>query len=257
MWMTIEMTCKISIDLSENNLWEVPPIPNAIPFNTEKLDIRSNALSSVSSDDFEGLYQLHWLNLAFNILTVFPNLSSIAETLNFINMRSNQLSIIPAQHLDILIKLEELWIKHNHLTSIPDVLGPSHSLNVLSFDWNNFESFPSLKNLGKSVSSLFIRSNSFLKLNAADLMLEKLKQLYAKGNQLETIPVICGTQIEYIELKNNPLVCDKRIAWMLTEGISIEGTCDSPEHLNGRPAGSLSYNDLGISAGECFCVYYT
>ena len=250
-WITREMACLLLANFTSQHLVKVPSIPGHIPLNTEELVLTENRITAVSSDEFEGLYQLFELDLSFNFLTVFPNLSSIAETLHIFKISSNELSIIPAQHLDVLTKVERLFINSNNLASIPDVVGPSNSLRYFTFGWNNFQSFPSLQNLGKSLSSLYIRGNSIIEIHAADLMLGKLKKLYADSNQLKSMPVICGTQIEHIGLPNNPLVCDKCIAWMLTEGISIDGTCTSPEHLKGRPVDSLSHSDLGITAGEC------
>ena len=245
------MASQLTKDFTSQDLVQVPSIPGEIPLNIEKLVLSDNRLTAVSSDDFEGLYQLYWLDLSLNFLTVFPNLSSVAGTLCIIDIRGNQLSIIPAQHLDILTKVEELLIRNNNLASIPNVVGPSNSLNFLSLGWNNFKNFPHLANLGKSLSKVNIRGNSITKINAADLMLGKLEKLHADNNQLRSIPVICGTQINIIGLPNNPLVCEKQIAWMLTEEISVEGTCTSPGHLNGRSIDSLSYSDLGITSGEC------
>ena len=238
-------------NLSDQHLSEVPSIPEKIPVNTESLDLSHNNLSAVSSDNFEGLYKLSELVLDYNFLSIFPNLSSIAETLTWFQLSYNQLSIIPAQHLDILTKLEILLIVNNILTTIPDVAGPSNSLLVIVADQNNFKSFPALQELGKSLMWLDLRNNTVTETDAADLMLGKLEHLDIDGNHLKTIPVICGTQISEVNLTDNPLICDKGIAWLLTDGLTVSGTCDTPGHLKGLSVGSLSYSQLGITTGMC------
>ena len=229
-WMIGKMACVEKRNFYRNNLTEVPSIPAQIPNNTEELSLHDNRLSAVSSDDFEGLDKLYYLGLDYNFLTFFPNLSSIAKTLRTLQINNNQLSMIPAQHLDILIKLEHLHIYNNFLTTIPNVAGPSNSLICISAGYNKFKHFPKLQKLGKSLELLFLRGNKITEINAADL--------------------ICGTQISEIQLTNNPLVCDKHIAWMLTDRIYTSGTCDSPHNLKGTSVYSLSLSKLGITEGE-------
>ena len=242
-------------DLSHKHLPEVKSISDQIPLNTEQLILNHNNISAVSSDDFENLDVLEYVDLSHNFLTIFPNLSSIAKTLCILGLTDNRLRMIPAQHLDILSKLEALYLSNNNLKTIPDVAGPSNSLSYLNVQANNFESFPPLEKLGKSLFKLYINDNKIANIYAADLMLNQLEWLYIQSNQLRSLPVICGAQIKFMDFTNNPLVCDKYIAWQLTGVQYFDGTCDSPQHLKGERVDGLLQKQLGITEGECLWWY--
>ena len=229
----------------------VPSIPDQIPTDIEILDLSGNNLSFVSSADFEGLTKINTLALASNFLTEFPHLLSVSGTLTALILSSNEINFISADYLDILDNIEILLIDDNQLTSIPDVDGPSSTLRSLSLSKNHFPSFPSLSRLGKSVTSFRFEENDIREVDAKALqLLTKLEKLYVQRNQLKTIPIPATSKLNSLTIYQNPLACDPRLAWLLAEGLTVIGFCETPEHLKRNRTNTLSLEDLGIVEGN-------
>nr|ABO27114.1 variable lymphocyte receptor A [Petromyzon marinus] len=147
-WKTCETvtgcTCnegKKEVDCQSKDLTSVPP---GIPTDTEKLDLRYNAFTQLSSNAFQGLTKLTFLNLEDNQLQaltadIFHPLNEL-RTLSFAR---NQVSALPLGVFDRLINLDKLYLNMNQLKSLPPRVFDSLSkLTYLSVGQNELQSVP-------------------------------------------------------------------------------------------------------------------
>ena len=156
--------------------------PEDIPVDTEVLECMDSELSYIPLSALERLTKLRTAKLAHNLITGFPNMSPVQDTLTYLKLGSNNLCNVSFENFNRLTKLESLNLKENKLTKLP---------------------------------------------------------------------VICDF-VENLEitLDDNPIVCDADIAWILTQGIIVSGTCGSPVNLQGQDIASLNYADLQIDVGR-------
>ena len=159
----------------------------------------------------------------------------------------------------MLTLLEVFDVRNNQLTELPEITGPASSLTTFKASKNQLQSFPSFKEQAVSLSTLHLGDNSIIEINIRDLMFVAnglLTILALDINNLQTVPVLCHFNDTFqLSLESNPIVCDTRIAWMLTEDMDVLGTCDSPSHLSGRDIKSLSYTELGIVEGKHYSTW--
>ena len=250
-WLGILQASLLKKDFTDMDLIVVPPIEAEIPLDTTILVLNKNKISAILPHTFNGLSRLDSLSLGYNLLTVFPNLSSVALTLESLSLNNNLITTIEAAHLEVLTRLKDLNLHVNHLAEIPDVALPA--LTTLYLSKNEFYHFPSLEQLGKSLAYINIHENFINYISVVSLQyLVSVEKLYVHGNQLKTAPVFCysTTSTLTFKIRDNPVECDQRIGWLLTEGISPQGQCESPGHLKGKELDTLSYSELGVTRGE-------
>ena len=114
----------------------------------------------VKMDSFPAMASLVLLDLGYNSMNQFPNLTNVGTTLKTLYLNDQNINYVAPERLDALTALETLRLAGNELTSIPDVSGPSGSLTQLLIARNSFSIFPTLYNLSKSLTLLNLRYNN-------------------------------------------------------------------------------------------------
>lgn len=151
----------VSIDLSINNIAQVPDKAFAMAPNLEIVDLRHNAISTIADNAFDGLQYLKRLFLISNRLNDATKWTSI-------NTRP---------------QLQELYLSHNFLTKIP----PIQNAAVLSLvlDGNRIASaaFPDEIALSARLQSVVLSGNSIAALGSTDF--KNLGQLTIKSLDLK------------------------------------------------------------------------
>ena len=107
------------IDLQINHITSLKAFEFLAYPNLLKLDLSWNDIDWISADAFNGT-QLEELNLAENELKAFPDLTSIAESLEDLTLENNKINQIDPELFSALTKLRLLDIKGNSLTTVPD-----------------------------------------------------------------------------------------------------------------------------------------
>lgn len=180
-----------SLDLSKNDLTEIPDL-HLLGFNNlERLYLQQNHLSQLPPSCFIGLNNLSILDLSFNQIvqlpaTIFQGLNKL-ETLN---LQYNHLAELPSIIFKDLSSLQRLRLNHNQLTRLPDHLFDSlNNMQELDLEDNELTSLSSLlfknvrnlrqvslfnnKPLSKVPASIF---QNLTRLQEVDLRINRLSQ---------------------------------------------------------------------------------
>nr|AIO11800.1 variable lymphocyte receptor type A [Petromyzon marinus] len=165
-WKTCETvtgcTCnegKKEVNCQSKGLQAIPP---GIPADTKSLDLKYNVFTQLSSNAFQGLTKLTWLNLEDNQLQaltadIFHPLTEL-RTLSFAR---NQVSALPLGVFDHLTQLDKLYLGGNQLTSLPPgVFDSLTKLTYLTLSQNQLQSVPhgAFDRLGK-LQTITLRTN--------------------------------------------------------------------------------------------------
>ncbi len=156
-----------TIDLSGNNIKELPEglLDNAT--NLVNFYIESNYISKIPKNFFQNNKQLDWITFAGNSLTeIGKDEVSGLENLRLLDFSSNDITKVDEDALKGLTKLEQLTLGENMLTSLPE--------NVF-------------KPVENCLGSLSLYSNGFTKIPSGIEKLVKLKSLALFDNELSDI----------------------------------------------------------------------
>nr|XP_004650159.2 leucine-rich repeat-containing G-protein coupled receptor 5 isoform X1 [Jaculus jaculus] len=203
------------LDLSMNNISQLPPSPlHSLRF-LEELRLAGNALTHIPKGAFTGLYSLKVLMLQNNQLRQVPTeaLQNL-QSLQSLRLDANHISYVPPSCFSGLHSLRHLWLDDNDLTEIPvqafrslsalqamtlalnkihhipdDAFGNLSSLVVLHLHNNRIHS------LGKkcfdglhSLETLDLNYNNLDEFPIAIKTLSNLKELGFHSNNIKSIP---------------------------------------------------------------------
>ena len=104
------------LHLTHNELTELPNLNKTIKKSLGRLSVRMNRISHV---DVTGYDSLRILSAAQNFLLVFPNLSSIGDTLEVLKVSFNYLTSVSEEDCSSLVNLQYLYLDGNLLKSFP------------------------------------------------------------------------------------------------------------------------------------------
>lgn len=162
----------------KNNQLTQSPIFYGVFQSFRHINLAENLISHISTDDFENITNVEYINLSFNDLILFEPRQELYR-LSVLDLASNNLKEIPTLR-GTYNSLQQLYLQHNNL-SLKSLLklkekinGSEQSLNSLFLGGNgefannlaaviNFlEQFPNLSKIGLSdlkISKMFTMSN--------------------------------------------------------------------------------------------------
>ncbi|XP_036614328.1 chondroadherin-like protein [Trichosurus vulpecula] len=191
-------------------LWVLPSLVS--------LHLEYNALQYLALSDFAGGENLHWLHLSENNVSWVS--SGPAWKLEGLYVGSNQLQTVPTGALEGLPALRELELSGNPLGILQE---------------------GAFMPVAKSLQHLYLNNTGLQQISpGAFAGLEPgLRSLYLEKNQLQTLPAMDGfTQLEVINLSENPLRCDCQLfplhRWLAGRNLPGEATCEFPSSAQGQ-----------------------
>ena len=243
--------CLRKVSLIAKGLKYIPK--DRIPMDTEELFLTRNRLHNITSEDFKGMFALKILGLAFNKMTIFPNLSSVGEILETLFIANNLIVEVPAAHLDMLKQLQSLNLESNLLVTLPDSSGPSDTLTSLKLSFNKLRSFPEMNTLLKSVEKLQMAGNFIKEIHTSRFTgMDNLKQFDLSSNDLQYFPDMEPLKYSLLVLKlfNNSLTLVKSELVLTLESLQKLDLGDNLLHTLSEIGHGIS---LSISGNPLVC----
>ncbi|XP_077420303.1 leucine-rich repeat-containing G-protein coupled receptor 4 [Vanacampus margaritifer] len=223
------------LDLSMNNITELPAnVFKNFPY-LEELRLAGNDLSFIHPEALSGLHQLKVLMLQNNQLKTVP--SAALKKLHFLQslrLDANHITTVPDDSFEDLQQLRHLWLDDNNLTEVP-VGSLRHQANlqaltlalnrILYIPDNAFANLTSLvvlhlhnnkiKEIGNNcftglvnLETLDLNFNNLIVFPKAIQALPKLKELGFHSNNIASIPEGAfhnNPQLRTIHFYDNPL----------------------------------------------------
>ncbi|CAK6443183.1 unnamed protein product [Pipistrellus nathusii] len=203
------------LDLSMNNISQLPPSPlHSLRF-LEELRLAGNALTSIPRGAFAGLYSLKVLMLQNNHLRQVPTeaLQNL-RSLQSLRLDANHISYVPPSCFSGLHSLRHLWLDDNALTEIPvQAFRSLSALQAMTLALNKIHHIPDyafgnlsslvvlhlhnnrIHSLGKkcfdglhSLETLDLNYNNLDEFPSAIRTLSNLKELGFHSNNIKSIP---------------------------------------------------------------------
>ncbi|XP_045869407.1 leucine-rich repeat-containing G-protein coupled receptor 5 isoform X2 [Meles meles] len=203
------------LDLSMNNISQLPPNPlNSLRF-LEELRLAGNALTYIPNGAFAGLYSLKVLMLQNNHLRQVPTeaLQNL-RSLQSLRLDANHISYVPPSCFSGLHSLRHLWLDDNALTEIPvQAFRSLSALQAMTLALNKIHHIPDyafgnlsslvvlhlhnnrIHSLGKkcfdglhSLETLDLNYNNLDEFPTAIRTLSNLKELGFHSNNIKSIP---------------------------------------------------------------------
>ena len=236
------------VNMAEGVLTQLPhPLPNYIT-----LDYSDNSI--VEIDYMEPVPKMIVFKLKNNGLRVFPNFENNTQVSKIV-LTNNSLTSIPMHLLDILVNLTSLKLGTNQLSSLPDSSGLM-SLRVLALTRNEFTEFPSLPNIGRTLTGLWIRYNQIRSLPSEKLaVLKAIDYIHIDNNTLTgSMPDmhVMGTLTFFTMIYNQVSEFDAEIVDGFRQGLNLKLDYNRIErirgvfHLNNRTLMKLVTIQLGM-----------
>lgn len=269
------------LDLSQNELTEIPDGVFGMLSKLKNLDLSSNHITHIQKHSFSGLVQLERLYLHENRiqsihLEAFEGLEMLLE----LKLQGNQLSSLPSLHFPRLLLLD---LSHNNIPSLgPSDLQTPHlealklaSLQLTSVDEDLIASLGNLHNLDisenqltevpqalkqdslKGLIKLSLAGNPLGELRLEDFQkLSGLQELDLSGLNLQGFPqsfLQMFPRLIHLTAAENPFNCLCPLAWFpdwLNEREVIlrrpeDTRCHFPLVNAGKKISSLEHKDFG------------
>ena len=182
--------------------------------NLDRLYLNNNNLNSLPEDVFAGLSNLQMLTLNNNNLSNLPeDIFAGLSNLQHLHLNNNDLSGLPENIFDDLSNLQELGLYENNLSSLPeDIFAGLSNLQELNLYENNLSTLPEDVFSGPAnLQELSLYENNLSSL-PEDVFsgLSKLRYLYLYNNDLSSLPedIFDGlSNLDILELSGNSLIC--------------------------------------------------
>ncbi|KAM5249201.1 leucine-rich repeat-containing G-protein coupled receptor 5 isoform 5-T5 [Hipposideros larvatus] len=186
------------LDLSMNNISQLPPSPlHSLRF-LEELRLAGNALTYIPKGTFAGLYSLKVLMLQNNHLRQVPTeaLQNL-RSLQSLRLDANHISYVPPSCFSGLHSLRHLWLDDNALTEIPvQAFRSLSALQAMTLALNKIHHIPdyAFGNLSSLVVLHFYDNPIQLVGRSAFQNLPELRTLTLNGaSQITEFPDLTGT----------------------------------------------------------------
>ncbi|KAK5935380.1 hypothetical protein CgunFtcFv8_020748 [Champsocephalus gunnari] len=223
------------LDLSMNNITELPAfVFKNLPY-LEELRLAGNDLSFIHPDALSGLHQLKVLMLQNNQLKTVPSAAlKNLQSLQSLRLDANHILTVPEDSFEGLQQLRHLWLDDNNLTEVPVVsLRHQENLQALTLALNRIAYIPDnaftnltslvvlhlhnnrIKQIGDNcfaglvnLETLDLNFNNLMVFPKAIEALPKLKELGFHSNDIAVIPEGAfhnNPLLRTIHLYDNPL----------------------------------------------------
>lgn len=239
--MLKDLTDKVtSIDLSENDLVEIPEGLFDNMTNLQYVYLNTNKLISLPKDLFKNNKHIEWINLRANNLTSVSqdDFSGLAE-LKYLELDNNDIITIEAGALDGDTGLQQIGLSGNMLRALPDKLfAEKKALDFINIADNQFETLPECINDAKALRKLIAYNNLLTDITAVDYsQMENLAEVNFMKNYIESVPA--GTFA-----KNKKMLC---IDFHDNQLTNVSGDAFPDELDNGRDDGKLQKLDITLN----------
>ncbi|XP_051235776.1 leucine-rich repeat-containing G-protein coupled receptor 4 isoform X2 [Dicentrarchus labrax] len=199
------------LDLSMNNITELPAyVFKNFPY-LEELRLAGNDLSFIHPEALSGLHQLKVLMLQNNQLKTVPSAAlKNLHSLQSLRLDANHITTVPDDSFEGLQQLRHLWLDDNNLTEVPiGSLRHQANLQALTLALNRISYIPdnAFANL-TSLVVLDLNFNNLMVFPKAIEALPKLKELGFHSNDIASIPEGAfhnNPLLRTIHLYDNPL----------------------------------------------------
>ncbi|XP_065742738.1 leucine-rich repeat-containing G-protein coupled receptor 5 isoform X3 [Phocoena phocoena] len=185
------------LDLSMNNISQLPPNPlHGLRF-LEELRLAGNALTYIPKGAFAGLYSLKVLMLQNNRLRQVPTeaLQNL-RSLQSLHLHNNRIHSLGKKCFDGLHSLETLDLNYNNLDEFPTAIRTLSNLKELGFHSNNIKSIPEKAFVGNpSLITIHFYDNPIQVVGRSAFQhLPELRILTLNGaSQITEFPDLTGT----------------------------------------------------------------
>ncbi|XP_007448839.1 PREDICTED: leucine-rich repeat-containing G-protein coupled receptor 5 isoform X2 [Lipotes vexillifer] len=199
------------LDLSMNNISQLPPNPlHGLRF-LEELRLAGNALTYIPKGAFAGLYSLKVLMLQNNHLRQVPTeaLQNL-RSLQSLRLDANHISSVPPSCFSGLYSLRHLWLDDNALTEIPvQAFRSLSALQAMTLALNKIHHIPdyAFRNLS-SLVVLHLHNNRIHSLGKKCFDgLHSLETLDLNYNNLDEFPTAIRTlsNLKELHFYDNPI----------------------------------------------------
>lgn len=223
------------LDLSMNNITELPAfVFKSFPY-LEELRLAGNDLSFIHPEALSGLHQLKVLMLQNNQLRTVPSAAiKTLHSLQSLRLDANHITTVPGDSFEGLQQLRHLWLDDNNLTEVPvGSLRHQANLQALTLALNRISHIPDnafanltslvvlhlhnnrIKAIGEecfaglvNLETLDLNFNNLMTFPKAIEALPKLKELGFHSNDIASIPEGAfhnNPLLRTIHLYDNPL----------------------------------------------------
>uniref|UniRef100_A0A8C6WEI5 Leucine-rich repeat-containing G-protein coupled receptor 4 n=1 Tax=Neogobius melanostomus TaxID=47308 RepID=A0A8C6WEI5_9GOBI len=223
------------LDLSMNNITELPAfVFKSFPY-LEELRLAGNDLSFIHPEALSGLHQLKVLMLQNNQLRTVPSAAlKTLHSLQSLRLDANHITAVPDDSFEGLQQLRHLWLDDNNLTEVPvGSLRHQANLQALTLALNRISHIPDnafanltslvvlhlhnnrIKAIGEkcfaglvNLETLDLNFNNLMTFPKAIEALPKLKELGFHSNDIASIPEEAfhnNPLLRTIHLYDNPL----------------------------------------------------
>ncbi|KAM9229451.1 leucine-rich repeat-containing G-protein coupled receptor 5 isoform 3-T3 [Dugong dugon] len=276
------------LDLSMNNISQLPPNPLHNLRFLEELRLAGNSLTHIPKGAFAGLYSLKVLMLQNNQLRQVPTeaLQNL-RSLQSLHLHNNRIHSLGKKCFDGLHSLETLDLNYNNLDEFPTAITTLSNLKELGFHSNNIKSIPEKAFIGNpSLITIHFYDNPIqlvgrsafqhlpelrtLTLNGASQITEfpdltgtaSLESLTLTGAQISSLPqTVCDQlpNLQVLDLSYNQLedlpsfsVCQKLQKIDLQHNEIYEIKVDTFQQLLSLRALNLAWNKIAIIHSNAF-----
>lgn len=207
-----------------------------------RLDLRGAGLQNISVEALQGLENMRYLDLSDNRLTQIPQMSlSHLERLEELSLGQNDFELIPSGAFSGLKQLRRLEI--------------TGAQNLKRIENEAFQTNTNLESINLSSNKLLssISENAFTGL-------PHIKHILLKENQLQTLAegMFLWSDLQTLDLSDNPLNCDCRLLWLHKLLAAKNGSsqhflgvvCERPDHLKDQPLNAITPSMLGCSHND-------
>ena len=125
-----------ALNLYDGNGQNLSDIPSDIPTEVTTVRLSNNRIRNISSDAFENLSHVKAIFINHNSLESFPNLTTVAGTLDKLELTHNLITFVEGNLLNSLEKLTILELSHNPIQTLPVI---SSKLSLMRLRVENME----------------------------------------------------------------------------------------------------------------------